>query len=160
MKILDFVPVKQKIHPWKFLQSVRENFGLSVKSWKKVCVKATFLSVKNSKKGRKLASRALLIFTGKKKHWFAIGHEILVSITLTRMGNFWTVKLFIADACLDGDFESVESISNHIFFLHTLSYIEVLVYIYRTFKQKKLSYGFDCPEKLRNVPHEYQTPYT
>ena len=61
-------------HPWKekptrekILKSVREDFRPPVKNSKKVCVKAIFHPWKKSKKGQKKLSRALLIFTGKKK---------------------------------------------------------------------------------------------
>ena len=43
-KIAYFLPVKKKPTVEKVLKSVRENFGLLVKSWRKVCVKATFPS--------------------------------------------------------------------------------------------------------------------
>ena len=62
------LPWKKKPTREKILRSVREKFRPPVKNSKKVCVKAIFHPWKKSKKGPKKLSRALLIFTGKKKH--------------------------------------------------------------------------------------------
>ena len=66
-KFLISLPWKKKPTREKILRSVREKFHPPVKNSKKVCVKAIFHPSKKSKKGQKKLSRALLIFTGKKK---------------------------------------------------------------------------------------------
>ena len=80
-----FAPVKKKAmrenfrkllisYPWKIkptreniLKSVRENFGLPVKSSKKVCVKVTLPSVKKVEKRLKMAFTGTFDFHGGKK---------------------------------------------------------------------------------------------
>ena len=63
-------PWKKKPTREKIRKSVRENFGLPVKSSKKVCVKATLPSVKKTEKRPKKAFTGTFDFHGKKKHWF------------------------------------------------------------------------------------------
>ena len=64
------VCVKPKKCAWKCLKcqkSARESKKLCVKTVEKVCVKANFCAWKKLKKGQKIVSRTLLVFTWKKK---------------------------------------------------------------------------------------------
>ena len=74
-KLLISYPWKNKSIREKFLKSVRENFGLPVKSWKKVCVKASSLSVKKPEKRAQNGFHGHFWFSWEKKtlHW--IYHE-------------------------------------------------------------------------------------
>ena len=76
-KIIDFIPVKKKSTREKIVKSVRENFWLPVKSWKKVCVKTIFYPWKNSKKGPKMAFTGTFDFHGKKNA--ELNHSYMVS---------------------------------------------------------------------------------
>ena len=65
------VCVKPKKCAWKCLKcqkSARESKKLCVKTVEKVCVKANFCAWKKLKKGHKIVSRTLLVFTWKKKN--------------------------------------------------------------------------------------------
>ena len=61
--------MKKKSIREKFLKSVRENFGLPVKSWKKVCVKASSLSVKKLENGPKSGREIGFLPVKKLKKW-------------------------------------------------------------------------------------------
>ena len=74
-KLLISFPWKKKPTREKIRKSVREKFWLPVKSSKKVCVKATFPSVKKVEKGPKMAFTGTFDFHGKKKkRWLFIGY--------------------------------------------------------------------------------------
>ena len=66
-KIPHFLPMKKKPTREKIWKCVREKFGVPVKSSKKVCVKATFPSVKKVGKRPKNAFTGTFDFHGKKK---------------------------------------------------------------------------------------------
>ena len=81
VKKISFVPVKMNFLPVKKTKknqkSAREKKKWAWKNWKmgqKVGVKKEKCPWKNPKKGQKWLSRALLIFTGKKKH--CKGHSV------------------------------------------------------------------------------------
>ena len=70
-KILKFLPEKKKSPREKIRKSARENFKLTEKYLKKVGEKNNFRLRKKPKKYQKPVSRALFIFSGKKKTLFA-----------------------------------------------------------------------------------------
>ena len=66
--LISFPCKKKKPTREKIKKSVRENFWLPVKKWKKVCVKATFPSVKKVEKRPKMAFTGTFDFHGEKKN--------------------------------------------------------------------------------------------